>query len=85
MSERKKNLLKAYFKKIVSNYCLENKNQITKYKFSELIELPLFISDRFWNMFITKYENKEELKIEDYSKEIETLSKNSVVNNLIYF
>ena len=81
----KKDLLKAYFKKILSNYCLENKNQITKYKFSELIELPLVISDRFWNMFIVNYENKNELKIEEYSKEIETLSKNHVVNNLIDF
>ena len=85
MFERKKNLLKSYFKKIISNYCLENKNQITKYKFSELIELPLVISDRFWNMIISKQENKDELKIEEYSKEIETLSKNIVVNNLIYF
>ena len=37
MFERKKNLLKVYFKKLISNYCLENKNQITKYKFSQLI------------------------------------------------
>ena len=81
----KKDLLKAYFKKILSNYCLENKNPITKYKFSELIELPLVISDRFWNIIISRYENKEELKVEEYSKEIEILSKNIVVNNLIDF
>ena len=85
MFERNKNLLKAYFKKIISNYCLENKNQITKYKFSELLELPLVISDRFWNLIISKQENKNELKIEEYSKEIEILSKNIVVNSLIDF
>ena len=85
MIERNKNLLKAYFKKIVSNYCLESKNQITKYKFSELIELPLVISDRFWNLIISKYDKKDELKIEEYSKEIELLPKNLVVNNLIDF
>ena len=85
MLERNKNLLKAYFKKIVSNYCLESKNQITKYKFSELIELPLVISDRFWNLIISKYDKKNELKIEEYSTEIELLPKNLVVNNLIDF
>lgn len=85
MFERKNNLLKAYFKKIISNYCLENKNQITKYKFSELIDLPLVISDRFWNIFISRHENKDELKVEEYSKEIETLSKNIVINNLMNF
>jgi hypothetical protein len=85
MFERNKNLLKAYFKKIISNYCLENKNQITKYKFSELLELPLAISDRFWNVIISKQENKNELQIEEYSKEIEILSKNIVVNSLIDF
>ena len=85
MFERNKNLIKAYFKKIISNYCLENKNQITKYKFSELLELPLVISDRFWNLIISKQENKNELKIEEYSKEIEILSKNIVVNSLIDF
>ena len=85
MFERKKNLLKVYFKKLISNYCLENKNQITKYKFSQLIELPLVISDRFWNIMISKYENKNELKVEEYSKEVEILSKNIVVNNLIDF
>ena len=85
MFERKKNLLKVYFKKLISNYCLENKNQITKYKFSQLIELPLVISDRFWNIMISRYENKNELKVEEYSKEIEILSKNIVVNNLIDF
>ena len=85
MFERNKNLLKAYFKKIISNYCLENKNQITKYKFSELLELPLVISDRFWNLIISKQENKNELQIEEYSKEIEILSKNIVVNSLIDF
>ena len=85
MFERKKNLLKVYFKKLISNYCLENKNQITKYKFSQLIELPLVISDRFWNIMISRYENKNELKVEEYSKEVEILSKNIVVNNLIDF
>ena len=85
MFERNKILIKAYFKKIISNYCLENKNQITKYKFSELLELPLVISDRFWNLIISKQENKNELKIEEYSKEIEILSKNIVVNSLIDF
>ena len=85
MFERNKNLLKAYFKKIISNYCLENKNQIIKYKFSELLELPLVISDRFWNLIISKQENKNELQIEEYSKEIEILSKNIVVNSLIDF
>ena len=85
MFERKKNLLKVYFKKLISNYCLENKNQITKYKFSQLIELPLVISDRFWNIMISRYENKNELKVEEYSKEIEILSKNIVVNSLIDF
>ena len=85
MFERKKNLLKSYFKKIISNYCLEDLHQITKYKFSELIELPLVISDRFWNIIISKCENKNELKVEEYSKEIEILPKNLVVNNLIDF
>lgn len=85
MFERRKNLLKSYFKKITSNFCLENKNQLTKYKFSKLMELPLVISDRFWNLIISKHENKNELKVEEYSKEIETLSKNIVVNNLIDF
>ena len=83
MSEKKEFLLKNYFKKIISNYCLEDKNQITKFKFSELIELPLVISDRFWNIMISKSKTKEEFKIEDYSKEIEKLPKNFVVNNLI--
>ena len=85
MFERNKYLLKAFFKKIITNYCLENKNQITKYKFSELLELPLVISDRFWNLIISKQENKNELKVEEYSKEIEILSKNLVVNSLIDF
>ena len=75
MFERKKNLLKVYFKKLISNYCLENKNQITKYKFSQLIELPLVISDRFWNIMISRYENKNELKVEEYSKEVEIFQK----------
>jgi hypothetical protein len=83
MLEKKEILLKNYFKKIISNYCLEDKNHITKFKFSELIDLPLVISDRFWNIIISKTEIKNELKIEEYSKEIETLPKNSVVNNLI--
>ena len=83
MLEKNEILLKNYFKKIVSNYCLEDKNHITKFKFSELVDLPLVISDRFWNIIISKSENKDELKIEDYSKEIETLPKNLVVNNLI--
>ena len=83
MLEKNEILLKNYFKKIISNYCLEDKNHITKFKFSELVDLPLVISDRFWNIIISKSENKDELKIEDYSKEIETLPKNLVVNNLI--
>ena len=85
MFERRKNLLKSYFKKIISNYCLEDIHRITKYKFSELIELPLVISDRFWNIIISRCENKDELKVEEYSKEIEILPKNIVVNNLIDF
>ena len=85
MFQRKKILLKAYFKKIISNYCLESKNQISKYKFSALMDLPLVISDRFWNIIISKYENKNELKEEEYSKEIEILPKNLVVNKLIDF
>ena len=85
MFERRKNLLKSYFKKIVSIYCLETKNQITKYKFSELMELPLVISDRFWNIIITKADKKDELKVEEYSKEIELLPKNLVINSLIDF
>ena len=83
MLEKKEFLLKNYFKKIISNYCLEDKNQITKFKFSELIDLPLVISDRFWNIIISKSENKDEFQIEEYSKEIEKLPKNIVVNNLI--
>ena len=85
MFQRKNNLLKAYFKKLISNYCLESKNQISKYKFSALMDLPLVISDRFWNIIISKYENKNELKEEEYSKEIEILPKNLVVNKLIDF
>ena len=85
MFERKKNLLRAYFKKIISNYCLESKNQISKYKFSALMELPLVISDRFWNIIISNNGNGNELKEEEYSKEIEILPKNLVVNNLIDF
>ena len=34
---------------------------------------------------ISRYENKNELKVEEYSKEVEILSKNIVVNNLIDF
>ena len=83
MLERNEFLLKNYFKKIISNYCLDDKNQITKFKFSELIELPLVISDRFWNIIISKSENKDEFKEEEYSKEIEILPKNVVVNALI--
>ena len=83
MLEKKEFLLKNYFKKIISNYCLEDKNQITKFKFSELMDLPLVISDRFWNIIISKSENKDEFQIEEYSKEIEKLPKNIVVNNLI--
>ena len=83
MLEKNEILLKNYFKKIVSNYCLDDKNHITKFKFSELVDLPLVISDRFWNIIISKCETKDELKIEQYSKEIETLPKNLVVNNLI--
>ena len=83
MLEKKEILLKNYFKKIISNYCLEDKNHITKFKFSELIDLPLVISDRFWSIITSKTEAQNELKIEEYSKEIETLPKNSVVNNLI--
>ena len=83
MLEKNEFLLKNYFKKIISNYCLEDKNQITKFKFSELIELPLVLSDRFWNIIISKSENQEEFKKEDYSKEIEKLPKNFVVNSLI--
>ena len=85
MLERRNNLLKSYFKKIISNYCLEDIHRITKYKFSELIDLPLVISDRFWNIIISRYDNKNEFKIEDYSKEIEILSKHIVINNLIDF
>ena len=84
MLEKNEFLLKNYFKKIISNYCLEDKNQITKFKFSELIELPLVLSDLFWNIIISKTENQNELKKEEYSKEIEKLPKNLVVNNLIY-
>ena len=73
MLEKDEFLLKNYFKKIISNYCLEDKNQITKFKFSELIQLPLVLSDRFWNIMISKSENKEEFKQEEYSKEIEKL------------
>ena len=83
MLEKNEILLKNYFKKISSNYCLDDKNHITKFKFSELVDLPLVISDRFWNIIISKCETKDELKIEQYSKEIETLPKNLVVNNLI--
>ena len=83
MLEKNEFLLKNYFKKIISNYCLDDKNQITKFKFSELIELPLVISDRFWNIIISKSENKDEFKKEEYSKEIEILPKNVVVNALI--
>ena len=83
MSEKKEFLLKNYFKKIITNYCLEDKNQITKFKFSEMINLPLVLSDRFWNIIISKIENKDDLKIEEYSKEIEKLPKNIVLNNLI--
>ena len=83
MLEKNEFLLKNYFKKIISNYCLEDKNQITKFKFSELIELPLVLSDRFWNIIISKSENQEEFKKEDHSKEIEKLPKNFVVNSLI--
>ena len=83
MLEKNEILLKNYFKKIASNYCLDDKNHITKFKFSELVDLPLVISDRFWNIIISKCETKDELKIEQYSKEIETLPKNLVVNNLI--
>lgn len=83
MSEKKEFLLKNYFKKIISNYCLEDKNQITKFKFSEMIDLPLVLSDRFWSIIISKIENKDDLKIEEYSQEIEKLPKNIVVNNLI--
>ena len=83
MLEKNEILLKNYFKKIISNYCLDDKNHITKFKFSELVDLPLVISDRFWNIIISKCETKDELKIEQYSKEIETLPKNLVVNNLI--
>ena len=83
MLEKKEFLLKNYFKKIISNYCLDDKNQITKFKFSEMINLPLVLSDRFWNIIISKTENKNDLKIEEYSQEIEKLPKNIVVNNLI--
>ena len=83
MLEKNEILLKNYFKKIISNYCLDDKNHITKFKFSELIDLPLIISDRFWNIIISKSETKDEFKFEEYSKEIETLPKNLVVNNLI--
>ena len=83
MLEKDEFLLKNYFKKIISNYCLEDKNQITKFKFSELIQLPLVLSDRFWNIMISKSENKEEFKQEEYSKEIEKLPKVFVINNLI--
>ena len=83
MLEKNEFLLKNYFRKIISNYCLEDKNQITKFKFSELISLPLVLSDRFWNIIISKNENKEEFKKEDYSKEVEILPKIFVVNNLI--
>jgi len=83
MLEKNEFLLKNYFRKILSNYCLEDKNQITKFKFSELIDLPLVLSDRFWNIIISKNENKEEFKKEDYSKEVEILPKIFVVNNLI--
>ena len=83
MLEKNEFLLKTYFRKIISNYCLEDKNQITKFKFSELIDLPLVLSDRFWNIIISKNENKDEFKKEDYSKEVEILPKIFVVNNLI--
>jgi len=83
MLEKNEFLLKNYFRKILSNYCLEDKNQITKFKFSELIDLPLVLSDRFWNIMISKNENKEEFKKEDYSKEVEILPKILVVNHLI--
>ena len=83
MLEKNEILLKTYFRKIISNYCLEDKNQITKFKFSELIDLPLVLSDRFWNIIISKNENKDEFKKEDYSKEVEILPKIFVVNNLI--
>ena len=83
MLEKNEFLLKTYFRKIISNYCLEDKNQITKFKFSEIIDLPLVLSDRFWNIIISKNENKDEFKKEDYSKEVEILPKIFVVNNLI--
>ena len=83
MLEKNEFLLKNYFRKILSNYCLEDKNQITKFKFSELIDLPLVLCDRFWNIMISKNENKEEFKKEDYSKEVEILPKILVVNHLI--
>jgi hypothetical protein len=83
MLEKQNFLLKAYFKKLISNYCLEDKNQISKFKFSELIELPLVISDRFWNIIISKTKAENNFKIEEYSHEIEKLPKNILVNNLI--
>ena len=76
MLEKQNFLLKAYFKKLISNYCLEDKNQISKFKFSELIELPLVISDRFWNIIISKTKAENNFKIEEYSHEIEKLPKN---------
>ena len=83
MSTEKNYLLKDYFKKILNNYCLENKNQITKFKFSQLMELPLVLSDRFWNIIISKEKNSNTFTKEEYSQEIEVLPKNLVINQLM--
>ena len=83
MSTEQNYLLKDYFKKILNNYCLENKNQITKFKFSQLMELPLVLSDRFWNIIISKEKYSNTFQKEEYSQEIEVLPKNLVINQLI--